>query len=147
MTAPHPTDLAAFAASYSDAWTNDPEALLEFFAPSGSYTDVAMGTTYEGHEGITRFHRWMLKFAPDSRIDFYRPAGAEGLLYLEWLWSGSFEGTLRMPDGSLIAPTGKKFGVTGIAACQYADDGKLKSHRDFWDAGLLLDQLGGRPRP
>jgi hypothetical protein len=84
----------------------------------------------------------MLKFAPDSVIDFYQPASHDGRLYLEWLWSGSFDGPLRLPNGTSIAASGKKFGVTGIAACQYGTDGKLTSHRDFWDIGQLLNQLG-----
>jgi hypothetical protein len=77
-----------------------------------------MDTTYQGHDGIRRFHRWMLKFAPDSVIDFCQPAAHDGRLYLEWLWSGSFDGPLRLPNGTSIAASGKKFGVTGIAACQ-----------------------------
>ena len=145
MNAPRPTgDLTVFAAAYSAAWTNDPEGLLEFFEPTGTYTDVAMGNTYEGHDGILRFHRWMLKFAPDSVINFYNPAAHEGVLYLEWLWSGSFEGSLRLPDGTVIASNGQTFGVTGVGACRFGADGKLMSHRDFWDAGLLVAQLRER---
>jgi steroid delta-isomerase-like uncharacterized protein len=141
---PHPTDLESYAKAYSQAWSNDPQAVLEFFAEDGSYTDVAMNTTYSGHDGILRFHRWMLRFAPDSAIDFSAPAAADGRLYLEWLWSGSFDGPLRLPDGTLVAATGKHFGVNGIAACRYDDRGKLTSHRDFWDVGRLLEQLGER---
>ena len=40
MTPSHPSD-ADFAAAYSRAWTSEPTHLLEFFAPDGSYTDVA----------------------------------------------------------------------------------------------------------
>jgi hypothetical protein len=29
-----------------------------------------MGATYSGRDEIARFHRWMLKFAPDSAIKF-----------------------------------------------------------------------------
>jgi len=142
MNAPPPTDDPnVYAEAYSTAWTNDPAGLLEFFAPSGSYTDMAMGTTYEGHDGILHFHRWMLKFAPDSVIDFYAPAVRDGGLYLQWLWSGSFEGALRLPDGALIPSNGQKFEVPGIAACRYDADGKLTSHRDFWDAAQMVAQL------
>jgi steroid delta-isomerase-like uncharacterized protein len=141
VATPHPTDTDCFAEEYSHAWTNDPQGLLAFFAPDGSYTDVAMNTTYTGHEEILRFHRWMLKFAPDSAIEFCAPAAHDGRLYLEWLWSGSFGGPLRLPNGSTFAASGKKFGITGVAACRYRDDGKLMSHRDFWDLGRLLDQL------
>src|ERR1700756_3168217 len=69
MTHPHPCD-AGFADAYSRAWTSDPVDLLDFFDPDGTYTDVPMRATYTGREEIARFHRWMLKFAPDSVITF-----------------------------------------------------------------------------
>lgn len=138
---PHPTESEKFAEKYSHAWTFDPEGLLEFFAPDGSYTDVAMDATYTGHDEILRFHRWMLKFAPNSAITFYAPAAQHGSLYLEWSWSGTFRGSLRLPDGTAIAGNGQHFDVVGVGACRYRDDGKLTSHRDFWDLGRLRDQL------
>jgi hypothetical protein len=77
MTHPHPTDVD-FAAAYSRAWTSQPVELLDFFAPDGSYTDVARGATYHGRDEIARFHRSMLKFAPDSVIEFSDPAQPMG---------------------------------------------------------------------
>jgi hypothetical protein len=102
---------------------------------------MAMGTTYTGHNGILRFHQWMLKFAPDSVIEFCAPALRDGVLYLEWLWGGSFEGALRLADGSLVPSNGQSFNVPGVAACHYGTDGKLTSHRDFWDVGQMVAQL------
>jgi steroid delta-isomerase-like uncharacterized protein len=141
MTHPHPTDID-FAAAYSRAWTSQPVQLLEFFAPDGSYTDVAMDATYQGRHEIARFHRWMLKFAPDSAIEFSDACAADGRLYLEWVWNGTFDGALRLPDGSSVQSTGAHFGVPGVAACRYAADGKLLSHRDYWDLGAVLRQVG-----
>ncbi len=140
MTPSHPAD-ADFAAAYSRAWTSDPVELLEFFAPGGSYTDVAIGTTYNGREEIARFHRWMLNFAPDSAIEFSNACAAGGRLYLEWVWSGTFEGALRLPDGSSVQSTGASFSVPGVAACRYAADGELVSHQDYWDVSTLLRQV------
>src|SRR5437762_1008832 len=142
MFTPRPTDdLDRYAADYSAAWTKDAAGLLEFFDPAGAYSDMAMGTTYTGHDEIQRFHRWMLKFAPDSVIEFCAPAAHHGVLYLEWLWAGSFEGSLQLADGSLIPSNGQKFNVPGIAACRFGDDGKLTSHRDFWDITQMISQL------
>jgi steroid delta-isomerase-like uncharacterized protein len=141
MPQPHPCD-SDFAAAYSRAWTSQPIQLLDFFAPDGNYTDVAMDTTYNGRAEIARFHRWMLKFAPDSVIDFSNACAADGRLYLEWVWSGTFEGALRLPDGSSVQSTGAKFSVPGVAACRYAADGELQSHRDYWNVSALLTQVG-----
>ncbi|WP_328353127.1 nuclear transport factor 2 family protein [Mycobacterium sp. NBC_00419] len=147
MTLPHPAeDLDVFAAAYSTAWTKDPVGLVEFFDPAGTYSDMAMGTTYTGRDDIQRFHRWMLKFAPDSVIEFSAPAARDGVLYLEWLWDGSFEGSLRLADGSLIPSNGQRFSVPGIAACRFTDDGTLTSHRDFWDIGQMIAQLQTAPQ-
>ena len=137
---PHPSH-ADFADAYSGAWTSQPLELLDFFAPDGSYTDVAMGVTYTGREEIARFHRWMLKFAPNSVIQFSEACAADGHLYLEWVWSGTFEGALRLPDGTSLKSTGANFSVPGVAACQYAANGKLLSHRDYWDLSTLLRQV------
>src|ERR1700739_1034670 len=145
MTYPPPPH-ADFAAAYSRAWTSQPVQLLAFFAPDGSYTDVAMGATYHGREEIARFHRWMLKFAPDSVIEFSDACAAEGLLSLECVWSGTFEGALRLPDGSSVDATGAEFGVPGVAACRYTADGKPLRHRDYWDRGTVLRQVDVRVR-
>jgi steroid delta-isomerase-like uncharacterized protein len=141
MTRPHPRD-AGFAAAYSVAWTSEPVELLDFFAPDGTYTDVAMGATYTGRDEIARFHRWMLKFAPDSVIEFSDACATDGRLYLEWVWSGTFEGALRLPDGSSVQSTGANFSVPGLAACRYATNGELLSHRDHWDLSTVLRQVG-----
>ena len=141
MPHPHPSD-AEFADAYSRAWTSQPVRLLEFFAPDGSYTDVAMDATYHGREEIARFHRWMLKFAPDSAIEFSDACAADGRLYLQWIWSGTFEGAVRLPDGSSVKSTGATFSVPGVAACRYAADGKLLSHQDYWDLSTVLRQVG-----
>lgn len=141
MTLPHPSE-AGYADAYSRAWTSQPTQLLEFFAPDGSYTDVAMDATYTGRDEIARFHRWMLKFAPDSVIEFNNGCAADGRLYLEWMWSGTFEGALRLPDGSSVRSTGAQFSIPGVASCRYAANGELVSHRDFWDINTLLRDLG-----
>jgi steroid delta-isomerase-like uncharacterized protein len=141
MTQPHPCD-SDFAAAYSRAWTSQPSQLLDFFTPDGSYTDVTMGATYNGREEIARFHSWMLKFAPDSVIEFSDACAADRRLYLEWVWSGTFEGALRLPDGSSVQSTAGNFSVPGVAACRYAANGELLIHRDYWDLSTVLRQVG-----
>lgn len=68
-------DLDAFAAAYSVAWTKDPAGLLDFFDRAGSYTDMDMGTTYEGHDGILR--KWSCSFG--RRLDDLDTSHLEGI--------------------------------------------------------------------
>jgi steroid delta-isomerase-like uncharacterized protein len=143
MTHPHPSD-DDFADAYSRAWTSEPDRLIDFFAFDGYYIDVAMGATYRGRDQIARFHHWMLKFAPDSAIEFSDACAADGRLYLQWIWSGTFEGALPLPDGSSVESTGAYFSVPGVAACRYAANGELLSHSDYWDLGTVLRQVGAR---
>ena len=138
MSRPHPSD-DGYADGYSRAWTSNAAELPGYFAPDGTYTDVPMGATYTGREEIARFHRWMLKFAPDSVIAFSdgcaatdeplaRRASGNGRLYLQWIWSGTFAAALRLPDGSSVHATGANFSVPGVAPCRYAANGELLSH-------------------
>ena len=140
MSTPHPTD-AGFTEAYSRAWTSDPEGVIGFFAEDGTYTDEAMGATYRGHAEILRFHRYMLKFAPDSLIEFSDTHAADGRLYCEWVWSGTFGGPLKLRNGALVDATGKHFSSEGVSFCRYDTAGRLTSHRDFWDLATLLHEL------
>lgn len=136
-----PTD-RGFAEHYSRAWTEDVEGLIDLFAPDGSYTDVAMGVTYEGHAGLRRFYRFMLRFAPDSEIRFGDTHASDGHLCSEWVWSGTCTEPLRLRSGALIDRRGVRFSVPGVAVCSYREDGLITSHRDFWDLATVLHQAG-----
>jgi hypothetical protein len=139
VTPTHPTD-SMFPEAYSRVWTGDPAGLLEYFAPDGSYTDVALGATYEGRAEVGRFHRFMLLFAPDSEIVFTETTAHAGRLTSEWVWSGSCTGPLRLRDGSLVDAGGARFSVPGVAVCSYDDAGLLTSHKDYWDLTTVLHQ-------
>lgn len=113
-----------------------------FFAPSGSYTDVAFGATYEGHAGIAKFHTYMLKFASDSVIEFDQVLAHNGHLHSKWIWTGTYDGPLRLRSGHVVDAAGKSFSVPGVAICEYDENGKLTSHEDYWDLATVLDQVG-----
>ncbi|MEV5835627.1 nuclear transport factor 2 family protein [Nocardia sp. NPDC052112] len=142
MPTPHPTD-PEFREAYGRAWSApDPASLVAFFAPDGTYSDVARSDEYTGHPAIARFHGFMLRFAPDSVIEFDTCHASAGRIYAEWIWYGTFSGSLQLPNGTLADANGREFRVPGIAACTYRQDGKLTSHRDFWDFATVLHQAG-----
>lgn len=69
-----------YATASSQAWTGDLAWLLTFFAPDGTSTDVAMGATDAGRDGISSCHRFMLTVAPDSLIEIGPSRGVDGLV-------------------------------------------------------------------
>lgn len=137
----HPTD-PGFAQAYSKAWTDDPVALVKFFAPDAYYRDMAFEPYFRGHEAISKFHRYMLKFASDSHIEFDEIHAADGRFFAKWVWTGTYDGPLRLRSGQKIDASGKQFTVPGVAICLYGEDGKLTGHEDYWDLATVLDQVG-----
>ena len=83
----------------------------------------------------------MLKFAPDSVIEFSDACASDGRLYLEWVWSGTFEGALRLPDGSSVAVNGSELQCPWCRRVPVRDHGELLSHRDYWDLNTVLRQV------
>lgn len=142
-TTPHPTD-PGFALAYGIAWSDDPDALLEFFAPDGVYRDIALDGTYRGRGEVGRFHRFMLSFAPDSHIEFGETWATGGGLTSRWVWSGTVRGPLKLRTGELVDVTGARFSVPGVAVCTYDDKGLLTGHDDYWDLATVLHQVGAR---
>ena len=117
-------------------------------SPGFSRGEDVKNATYTGREEIARFHRWMLKFAPDSVITFSDACAADARLYLRWIWSGTFGGALRLPDGSSVQSTGANFSIPGVAACRSDANGELLSHCDYWDLNTLLSRIGAaRQKP
>ncbi|MBA2383380.1 MAG: ester cyclase, partial [Actinobacteria bacterium] len=57
---------------------------------------------------------------------------------------GTHTGPLPMPDGQSIPPTGKSVRVRGCDAAT-VEDGRVKSHRFYFDQMELLGQLGLTP--
>ncbi len=144
MSRPHPRD-PGFTAAWSAAWSGDPEELLGWFAADATYTDVAMGGSYTGHAEILRFCRFVLRFAPDSAVEFAPAVVGDGGLHAEWEWRGSTASPLRLRTGELVDLGDATFAVPGVAVCRFDEAGLLTSHRDFWDVTTMLAQAGVRP--
>lgn len=63
----------------------------------------------------------------------------------EWTFAGTHTGSLRLPDGRELAPTGKRVEVRGMEYCQVDDDGKLTVDTLYYDNLAVLVQLGLLP--
>jgi steroid delta-isomerase-like uncharacterized protein len=136
-----------FLDRWGNAWScGDPAVLLPFYAPEARYTDVGNNVTVHGHQEVERFYRWMLAFAPDSKIVFDAAHGDHRGFAARWTWSGTAAGRLKVDD-HLYDPTGAWFSVPGVAFCTLAGDGTIASHEDYYDLRAVLVQLNLLPTP
>ena len=134
-----------FLERWAEAWScGDPTALREVFTPDARYEDVGSGAAFHGQEEIERFYRWMLRFSPDSRIEFHTLHGDERGFGARWTWSGTAAGPLLL-HGELVPTNGASFSVPGIAWCTVAADGRLGSHEDYYDMHAVVRQVAQRP--
>ena len=63
----------------------------------------------------------------------------------EWTFAGTHTGSLLLPDGRELAPTGKRIEVRGMEYCRVNDDGKLTLDTLYYDNVDVLVQLGLLP--
>jgi steroid delta-isomerase-like uncharacterized protein len=130
-----------FLEAWGAAWScGDPERLLPFYAADGCYRDIGSNLTFNGHEAIASFYRLMLKFAPDSLIEFGSAHGDPRGFAAEWTWSGTAAGPLKTPGG-LYPATGASFSVHGVAYCTLNAGGVIATHDDYYDMLDVVRQV------
>ena len=62
----------------------------------------------------------------------------------EFTWVATNMGALVLPDGTELAPTGKRVETKGMELARVRD-GKLAVHHSYWDNMALAGQLGLLP--
>ena len=60
----------------------------------------------------------------------------------EWTFAGTHTGSLLLPDGRDLAPTGKRIEVRGMEYCRVNDEGELTVNTLYYDNLAVLVQLG-----
>jgi hypothetical protein len=142
---------ASWLDRYIDAWLLHPVAgtvegeselksLLKFFSPEAIYEDVPSSSLFQGHEGIKEMCELANQWSSD--LDFnVLTRQTNGSLF-------SFEtetvGTNSSPLGDLPA-TGRRFVLRAVSVGQVDDAGLVREHRDYWDLGSFLTQIGVLP--
>jgi len=129
-----------FIDAYGAAW-GDAESIVSFFAEDSTYEDKTSGVVIRGHDMMRRFMKVYLRFSPMSVVTFTRVVMGPNSFAAEWMWTGTGDGELRLPDG-VTAANGTAFDVPGMSMCTVDDDGLIASHTDYWDAATLMRQLG-----
>jgi ketosteroid isomerase-like protein len=102
----------------------------------------APGFVGKGHQGVTEFWTTFMTAFPDNRVLLPHPIiGAGDIGVEEPVLEGTHTGVLVGPDGSEIAPTGRRISVPG-AGVHTVRDGRIVSSRFYSDTLELLTQLG-----
>ena len=81
---------------------------------------------------------------PDARYTINWAIESGSSVALEGIYSGTHTGTLRMPDGTELAATGRHVSVPFVTLFDVKDD-KIYSHRAYWDVATVMAQLGLMP--
>lgn len=133
----------SFANAYIAAWnTRDAERIAAFFAEDGVYEDVTSVANgwateaWQGRAAIADAIRGMYDGIPDMSLELRSVRAADDLVVLEWTMIGTQTG-----DWPGLPATGKSFSVPGISSIEL-HDGAIRRQNDYWDAHLMLSQLG-----
>jgi steroid delta-isomerase-like uncharacterized protein len=78
---------------------------------------------------------------PDARYTISRAIESGSSVALEGVYSATHTGTLRMPDGTELAATGRHVSVPFVTLFDVKGD-KISSHRAYWDVAAVMAQLG-----
>ena len=105
----------------------------EFLTPMGPIPDRAMVRGY-----LAAFDSAF----PGARYEIVRSVESGGTAAVEGVYRGSHAGTLAMPDGNSLPPTGRTV-VAPFAVFFEASGGRLTSHRPYWDLAGFMAQLTG----
>jgi len=125
---------------YTEGWNDhDPEAVVEQFAPGGTYVDPAVEEALRGPE-IGEFVAATVRGFPDVRFEVRRVVtvdeGDELVFVAEWTLHGTHTGPF---DG--LPPTGNEIALDGVDVVTVSDDG-IESITGYFDQRAFTDQLG-----
>lgn len=136
----------AEAREISDRYTDlinehDAQAIGALFADDGVLVDPS--GEYRGREAITQYWQGFFQAFPDitGRDEFEAESGETAIN--EWSSSGTHEGPLETPEGTIPA-TGKRLTLRGCDLVTVRD-GQITSHRVYYDALSFMTQLGLMP--
>jgi hypothetical protein len=112
-------------------------ALVACCSPSVHYEDVPAGAVFTGHAGI----RSMCELAAQWSSDLAFTVRSRQTDGTRFAFETETTGTNTTAIGDR-ATTGRRFVLRGVSAgCVDADD-LVVEHRDYWDLGSFLGQIG-----
>ena len=132
---------AAWLERYFKAWARHAQAtdpktgaddmarLLSFLSPEIRYEDVPTAQTFVGAQGMREMGAQALAMAADLNFTFV--SGVADKTHF------AFENECRGTAGN-----GKAFLLRAVAIGRIGPDGKVISHKDYWDLAGYMRQMG-----
>jgi steroid delta-isomerase-like uncharacterized protein len=137
-----------FAAWARHAQASDPvtgmadrERLLAFMDPDIRYEDVPTAQVFTGYDGVIAMGAQALLMANDIR--FARISAQES--GDQFAFESEAQGTNTGAVGGFPA-TGKSFVLRSVSVGKLTPNGKVISHKDYWDLAGYLTQIGLMPK-
>ena len=139
---------AASLDRYLDAWVQhrvagtaegraELAALQALCSPEVHYEDVPSGATFSGHRGIKEMCELAARWSSDLEFTVHTRQSDGTMFAFETATSGTHTSTF----GPLTA-TGRSFTLRGVSVGRVDADGLVVEHRDYWDLGSFLGQVG-----
>jgi steroid delta-isomerase-like uncharacterized protein len=109
--------------------------MLSFMSPDIRYEDVPTGLVFTGHDGVREMGAQALQMAADLHFTLISAQASGDQFAFETETRGTNTGAV-----GAIPATGKPFVLRGVSVGRRSSDGKVVSHKDYWDlAGYLRD--------
>lgn len=119
---------------------HDVHRMLEHFSPDAVY--VSPVGIAEGHEQIAWVYEQIFKAFPDYRLTTWEElADCDNPAVAEWTATGTHTGLLLLPGGREFQGTGRPITLRG-SCFSFVVDGKISTHREYFDQLELYTQLG-----
>lgn len=114
-------------------------------APDVTFTAVG-GVEGQGIDLVKAFDAVWVDACSDFHIEGVFHVGDGGRVVCHNIALGTHDGTLVLPDGTEVAPTGATIGGPYFAAFEVRD-GKIVSEQIYFDRMMVAEQVGLVPAP
>lgn len=116
--------------------------LLSYMSKDIRYEDVPTGLVFIGHDGVREMGAQALQMAADLHFTLVSGQASGNQFAFETETRGTNTGAV-----GAIPATGKPFLLRGVSVGRLSPDGKVVSHKDYWDLAGYLRDVGLFPNP
>ena len=117
----------------------DIDKALALFAPGAEF--VAPIGPVPFPDGARHLLKGYANAFPGHRFEVTHAIEQGAHLVLEGVWTGKHAGPLHLPDGHDLPPTQKTVRAPFVTIFSI-DNGRIASHRGYWDLAGFMAQLG-----